>query len=58
MDDGSCARDRLYMQVMTRSLDPIPEEKLPLLRMKVRDACVEPGDFQATHRYSETCHFV
>ena len=50
-DDGVCARASLYVQVMSRTLEPMPADALARLIQAGRDACLEPGDFKESHHF-------
>jgi hypothetical protein len=41
------------MHILTRRREPLPMEVKKELAQKVRDACVQPGDFQSVNHQSK-----
>lgn len=50
-NDGACAKGYRYVHVVSRSLDPIPDDVVPRLKQAVRDTCLERGDLEETHHF-------
>ena len=48
LTDGSCASDKVAVDVMSRDLDSIPLEVEDKLKKLAVETCFEPGDFVAS----------
>ena len=52
-EDGYCPPDKRDVHVLTRKREPLSTELIEVLSQKVRDVCLEPGDFQPVNHESK-----